>query len=85
MPESRQRQKRRSGRYQLVPQRKQRTKKSPRWYTPMVLGIMGVGVVVIVGNYLGLVPGTHGQAQNLWLWIGLGLIAVGFIGTTQIR
>jgi hypothetical protein len=36
-------------------------------------------------NYLGLIPGTHGQATNMWLFVGLGLIAAGFAGSTQWR
>jgi hypothetical protein len=44
-----------------------------------VLGVMVVGVVVIVWNYMG------GNTSNAFLWLGLGLIAVGFIGTTNIR
>ena len=46
---------------------------------------MGAGVAVIVLNYLGLMIGDHGTAKNLWLWVGLGSIAVGFIGATQLR
>jgi hypothetical protein len=79
MPESRGRTRRR-GRYQLEPQRRKRVKKTPRWYTPLVLGIMGVGVAVIVWNYL-----RGDEASNAWLWSGLGLIALGFLGTTRIR
>jgi len=46
---------------------------------------MFAGVIVIVLNYLGLMIGDHGTAQNLWLWVGLGSIAVGSIGATQLR
>ena len=80
MPESRGRMKRRSGRYQLDPQRRKKSKRMPRWYAPLVLAVMGVGVLVIVWNYL---RGTN--ASNEFLWIGLGLIALGFLGTTKIR
>jgi hypothetical protein len=43
------------------------------------------GVLVIVLNYLGLMPSPTGQATNLWLWTGLGAIAVGFLGATRLR
>jgi hypothetical protein len=45
---------------------------------------MFAGVIVIVLNYLGLMPGTHG-ATNLYLFVGLGLIALGFAASTQWR
>ncbi|MGE5225788.1 MAG: cell division protein CrgA [Planctomycetaceae bacterium] len=80
MPKSKGRQRGRSGRYQLEPQRKQKAKRSPRWYGPLMLVLMGIGVVVIVWNY------TRGdQASNAWLVGGLGLIAVGFFGVTFWR
>jgi drug/metabolite transporter (DMT)-like permease len=77
MPKSRNRSKAKSGRYQLEPQRRRKARTSPRWYGPLVLGLMGVGVVLIVWNY------TRGtEASNTILLVGLGLIAVGFFGTT---
>ena len=85
MPESRGRKTRPTRRAQVEPQRKQKTKHSPRWYGPMVLGVMGLGVLTIVANYMGLVPGTDRTAENLYLFVGLGLIGVGFIGTTFWR
>jgi hypothetical protein len=42
-------------------------------------------VIAIVLNYLGLMPGTHGSATNLWLFVGLGMIAAGFLAATQWR
>jgi LPXTG-motif cell wall-anchored protein len=47
----------------------------------MMLG----GVVMIVVNYLGAIPGTGGQATNFYLFLGLGLIAAGFLTATQWR
>jgi LPXTG-motif cell wall-anchored protein len=80
MPESRSRTRKKGSRYQLEPARKKRVKPMPRWYAPLVLGVMGVGVGVIVWNYL-----RGDQATNAFLWIGLGLIGLGFLGTTRIR
>jgi hypothetical protein len=77
MPQSKGRQKRRSGRYQLEPQRKQPRKASPRWYGPLILGIMALGVIVIVWNYL---RGAE-NASNMVLISGIGLIGLGFLGT----
>jgi LPXTG-motif cell wall-anchored protein len=80
MPESRGRTKKKGPRYQLEPAKKKRVKPMPRWYAPLVLGVMGVGVAVIVWNYM-----RGDKTSNEFLWIGLGLIALGFLGTTRIR
>jgi len=80
MPKSRCRPKQRSSRYQLEPQRKKKVKASPRWYGPLMLVLMGIGVVAIVWNY------TRGdQASNTVLMGGLGVIAIGFFGVTFWR
>jgi hypothetical protein len=80
MPESRTRKKRSAQRYQLEPQRKKRVKSSPRWYGPLVLGVIGLGVVIVVWNYL-----RGDFATNGALWTGLGIIGVGFVGLTFWR
>jgi hypothetical protein len=87
MPRSRGRPKARTrSRYQVEPDKpKPRRKSSPRWYAPLVLGVMGLGVLVIVLNYMGILPFTGGQTSSVALFVGLGLIAVGFLGTTNIR
>jgi hypothetical protein len=42
-----------------------------------------LGVLIIVFNYANfLLPGG---TQQHWLWIGLGVIAVGFIAATRWR
>ena len=75
MPESRQR-KKPNRRYQLEPQRRSRSRPSPRWFGPLVLGVMAIGVIVIVWNYITPLP------SNGILFVGLGLIALGFVGTS---
>jgi hypothetical protein len=41
------------------------------------------GVILIVLNYLGfLLPGSP---RNLYLFVGLGLIALGFVAATRLR
>jgi hypothetical protein len=81
MPKSKGRPKPRTSRYQLEPHRKKKAKSSPRWYGPLMLVIMGAGVVVIVWNYT---RGTPGASNNVLL-LGLGLIAAGFFGVTFWR
>jgi drug/metabolite transporter (DMT)-like permease len=77
MPKSKGRPTRRSTRYQLDPQKPKRSKPSPRWYGPLMLGIMAVGVALIVWNYT-----RDLEASNTVLLTGLGLIGVGFFGVT---
>ncbi len=84
MPKSRSRPKGRRRPY-VAPPTKRKPRPSPAWFGWLILGVMGLGVLVIVLNYMGLMIGAHGQAQNHWLWIGLALIAVGFGLATQLR
>ena len=67
-----------SGRY--TPPVNQQTKHSPAWYAPVLFSLMGLGALIIMLNYIGLVPG---DTQNAYLYIGLGLITLGFLGATQ--
>ncbi len=86
MPESKGRQKKSvKKRYQLEPARKKKTNPPKRWYAPAVLSVMGLGVVVIVLNYTRVMPFTGGQTKGIVLWLGLGLIFAGFMGTMGIR
>ena len=83
MPESKGRQKKKSPRYRAPAQQaKAKHKSSPRWYGPVLIALMAAGVLVIVLNYVGLIPGTDGQADPQVDRVGLGLIGVGFVGTT---
>ena len=81
MPKSKSRQRDRRRPYAAPPPKK-KPKASPRWYGFFVLGLMVVGVGMIVLNYMSLLPG---DTRQLWLWLGLGFIAAGFIAATQWR
>jgi hypothetical protein len=69
-----------SGRY--TPPIPKSYKQSPRW-VPIAMGIcLGLGMMVIILNYLGLVPG---ETSNVYLAVGLALITAGFVIATQWR
>lgn len=86
MPKSRSRARSAGRRYRLEPDRKRRGRgSSPRWYAPVVLAVMGLGVTVIVLNYIGILPFTGGQTRPTVLFVGIALIGIGFLGTTRIR
>lgn len=53
---------------------------SPRWYIVLMSCLMIVGVLLIVLNYLTLLPGS---VSRWYLWSGLGLIGAGFLMTTN--
>jgi len=55
---------------------------SPAWYVALMFGLMGVGVAVIVINYVGVLPGG---TSNVYLVSGLAGIAVGFAMTLNYR
>lgn len=55
---------------------------SPTWYTVTMFTLMGVGMAVILANYIGLLPGG---TSNGYLFLGLGGIAAGFTMTLNFR
>jgi len=46
----------------------------------LILTFFGLGLICILLNYLGLLPGG---ANNWYLLLGLGLIVAGFIAATR--
>ena len=58
-------------------------KTSPLWVPATMFTCLLLGILVIVGNYLQLLPG--GEAQNSYLFVGLGLMISGFVLSTQYR
>src|SRR3954451_5356975 len=67
-----------SGRYTPPIPREQKV--SPWWVPALMFTFLGLGVVVIVLNYVGLLPGA---TTNGYLLLGLGFITVGFITATN--
>ncbi|MBA2608498.1 MAG: cell division protein CrgA [Actinobacteria bacterium] len=67
-----------SGRY--TPPVPKEYKVSPRWVPVLMFTLLGVGMLMIVTNYLGVLPGG---AKNTYLLIGLGLITGGFVTATR--
>ena len=49
------------------------TRKSPRWYGPLVIGLLLLGALFLVGNYLSFLPG----AVSPW-YIVAGFISIVF-------
>jgi len=55
---------------------------SSKTYIMIMTSLMVLGVLMIVLNYLTVLPGS---VSKWYLWSGLGLIGVGFIMTTEYR
>ncbi len=67
-----------SGRYTAPIPREYRS--SPWWVPALILTFFGLGLLCILLNYLGLLPGG---ASNGYLFLGLALIVAGFIAATR--
>jgi hypothetical protein len=57
-------------------------KVSPRWVPVLMFTLLGLGLVVIFLNYLGVLPGGM---SNAYLALGLASICGGIITATQYR
>lgn len=58
------------------------TKVSPPWVPALMFALLGIGVSMIILNYLGVLPGG---SDNRYLLGGLAAITAGFITATQYR
>lgn len=67
-----------SGRY--TPPIPKEQKVSPLWVPVLMFALLGLGVLVIILNYVDLLPG---DASNGYLLLGLLLITGGFITATN--
>jgi len=57
-------------------------KSSPMWVPVLMFAFWGLGFLVILANYVDLVPG---DTSNWYLLAGLGLILAGILTATQYR
>lgn len=55
---------------------------SPMWYVATMFGLMAVGIVLILVNYTGILPGG---TNNTYLLTGLAGIGIGFAMTMNYR
>ena len=76
MPKSKGR--RKPKRTQPAPPPPKKHKESPKWYVALMFGLMAIGAILIILNYLGAVPGG---TDSIWLYSGLGAIGIGFVMT----
>lgn len=65
-----------------TPPVRKETKVSPPWVPILMFALLALGVVVIILNYLDVLPGG---ADNRWLLAGLVAITGGFVTATQYR
>ncbi|MGH9246470.1 MAG: cell division protein CrgA [Acidimicrobiales bacterium] len=73
-----------TGRY--TPPVPRELKVSPRWVPVLMFGLLGLGILVILLNYVGIVPALGplpDDTSNWYLLIGLVLILGGIITATQ--
>jgi hypothetical protein len=66
-----------------TPPAPQKVKQSHLWVPVTMFTCLALGIVVIAGNYLELLPG--GEVSNNYLLIGLVLLIVGFVLSTFFR
>jgi hypothetical protein len=57
-------------------------KSSPIWVPILMFFFLGAGMLVILANYLGILPG---DTSNAYLGIGLASICAGILVATQYR
>jgi hypothetical protein len=84
VPKSKGRKTKKNSRSYVPRKEHKKPKASPPWYPYFFLGLMGAGILIIVLNYMGKVPGSDGF-DPVWLWVGLALIGGGFLAATNYR
>jgi len=56
-------------------------KVSPKWVPIVMFASLGIGMLVILANYVSLLPGNG--PSNMYLLLGLALITLGFVTATR--
>jgi hypothetical protein len=55
---------------------------SPRWYAAVMFSLIAAGVIAIVINYMGLLPGGH---NHNYIYFGMGGVAAGLLMAFHYR
>lgn len=58
----------------------QSQKVSPPWVPVLMFALLGLGILIILCNYIGVLPGG---TKNTYLLVGLGSILGGIVTATQ--
>lgn len=58
---------------------------SPRWVPVLMFALWILGLLLIILNYMGVLPGSEDTASGWYLVAGLGCILAGIIAATQYR
>jgi cell division protein CrgA len=58
-------------------------KVSPAWVPIVMFASLGLGMLVILANYVSLLPGDG--PSNMYLLVGLVLITIGFVTATKFH
>jgi hypothetical protein len=79
MPQSKSQSKSKSKKTRYTPPPPKKAPPSPLWFGVAITTFLLVGLVIVVTNYIGLLPG---DAENRYLIIGLVFISAGFMMAT---
>lgn len=72
------------GRY-TAPTSKAKHAPSPRWVPATMFGLWGAGLLVIILNYMEVLPGASDGGNGWYLVVGLVTILAGIMVATQYR
>jgi hypothetical protein len=86
MPVSKSKRKKRGGRRRPPSvQTHAKPKKTSRWVVPVFFTLLGLGVLIIIGNYFADAIFGPGSFKTYLLFVGLGLMGASFAVATRLR